>query len=191
MKTQLTIAAAVLTLAACTPKFYPPQVATPESYVYGAGFSSDTTGVGERWWELFGDTTLDALVEQALANNRDVAVAAARVQQARANLKTVRAQYLPQIGAEATAEGEYTPETKIVQSYAVEPTLSWELSLFGALRNAKRAAKAEIAASEWAWRASGSRWPPRSPRPTSRCWSMNATSRSPARPSGCGANRPR
>ena len=150
MKTQLTIAAAVLTLAACTPKFYPPQVATPESYVYGAGFSSDTTGVGERWWELFGDTTLDALVEQALANNRDVAVAAARVQQARANLKTVRAQYLPQIGAEATAEGEYTPETKIVQSYAVEPTLSWELSLFGALRNAKRAAKAEIAASEWA-----------------------------------------
>ena len=70
MKTQLTIAAAVLTLAACTPKFYPPQVATPESYVYGAGFSSDTTGVGERWWELFGDTTLDALVEQALANNR-------------------------------------------------------------------------------------------------------------------------
>ena len=114
---------AVLTLAACTPKFYPPQIATPESYVYGAGFSSDTTGVGERWWELFGDTTLDALVEQALANNRDVAVAAARVQQARANLKTVRAQYLPQIGAEATAEGEYTPETKIVQSYAVEPTL--------------------------------------------------------------------
>ena len=106
--------------------------------------------MGERWWELFGDTTLDALVEQALANNRDVAVAAARVQQARANLKTVRAQYLPQIGAEATAEGEYTPETKIVQSYAVEPTLSWELSLFGALRNAKRAAKAEIAASEWA-----------------------------------------
>ena len=91
MKTQLTIAAAVLTLAACTPKFYPPQIATPESYVYGAGFSSDTTGVGERWWELFGDTTLDALVEQALANNRDVAVAAARVQQARANLKTVRA----------------------------------------------------------------------------------------------------
>ena len=150
MKTQLTIAAAVLTLAACTPKFYPPQVATPENYLYGEGFSQDTTGVGERWWELFGDTTLDALVEQALANNRDVAVAAARVQQARANLKTVRAQYLPQIGAEATAEGEYTPETKIVQSYAVEPTLSWELSLFGALRNAKRAAKAEIAASEWA-----------------------------------------
>ena len=62
----------------------------------------------------------------------------------------MRAQYLPQIGIGASAEGEYTPETKIVQSYAVEPTLSWELSLFGALRNAKRVAKAEIASTEWA-----------------------------------------
>ena len=149
MKTKLTITAALL-LAACTPKFYPPQVAAPDRYAYGEGFSQDTTGVGERWWELFGDTTLNAFVEQALTNNRDVAVAAARVEEARANLKTVRAQYLPQIGIGATAEGEYTPATKIVQAYAVEPTLSWELSLFGALRNAKRAAKAEIAASEWA-----------------------------------------
>ena len=149
MKTKFTIAAALL-LAACTPRFYPPQVTTPESYVYDAGFSRDTTGIGERWWELFCDTTLNALVERALANNRDVAAAAARVEQARANLGVVRARYLPQIGMEATAEGDYTPSTKIVQAYAVEPTLSWELSLFGALRNARRAAKAEIAASQWA-----------------------------------------
>ena len=140
----------VLLLSACMPKFYPPQVATPESYLYGDGFSSDTTGVGERWWELFGDTTLNALVERALDNNRDAAAAAARVEEARANLGSVRAQYLPQIGIGASAEGDYTPETKIVQAYAVEPTLSWELSLFGALRNAKRAAKAEIASTEWA-----------------------------------------
>ena len=66
----------MLTLAACTPKFYPPQVATPESYVYGAGFSSDTTGVGERWWELFGDTTLDELVEIAERYNNKVATLA-------------------------------------------------------------------------------------------------------------------
>ena len=150
MKTKLTITAAVVMLAACTPKFYPPQVATPENYLSGEGFSQDTTGGGERWWELFGDPTLNAFVERALANNRDVAAAAARVEEARANLRTVRAQYLPQIGIGASAEGEYTPETKIEQSYAVEPTLSWELSLFGALRNAKRAAKAEIASTEWA-----------------------------------------
>ena len=116
MKTKFTITAAVVMLAACTPKFYPPQVATPENYLYGEGFSQDTTGVGERWWELFGDTTLNAFVERALANNRDVAAAAARVEEARANLRTVRAQYLPQIGIGVSAEGESTPETKIVQS---------------------------------------------------------------------------
>lgn len=148
MKTKIIIAA--LLLAACTPKFYPPQVAAPESYIYSEGFSQVTTGVGERWWELFCDTTLNGYVDRALANNRDVAVAAARVEQARANLGTVRAQYLPQIGIGATAEGDYTPQTKIVQAYAVEPSLSWELSLFGALRNAKRAAKAEIASTKWA-----------------------------------------
>lgn len=129
MKTKIIIAA--LLLAACTPKFYPPQVATPENYIYGDGFSSDTTGVGERWWELFGDTTLNALVGRALANNRDAAAAAARVEEARANLRATRAQYLPQVGIGATAEGEYTPQTKIVQSYAVEPTLSWSCRCSG------------------------------------------------------------
>ena len=48
------------------------------------------------------------------------------------------------------AGGKYAEATGIVQSYAVEPTLSWEVSLFGALRRAKEAAKAEIAASAWA-----------------------------------------
>ena len=143
MKTQLTIAAAVLTLAACTPKFYPPQIATPESYVYGAGFSSDTTGVGERWWELFGDTTLDALVEQALANNRDLAVAYSRVEEADRQIAVARAGFLPSFGVGVSAEGDYNAETKIVQKYAVEPQMTWEVSLFGALRNSTRAARAE------------------------------------------------
>ncbi len=90
-------------------------------------------GVGSDWWRLFGDTVLDNLVQRALENNRDVAVAASRVEEARQNLRRVRAQFLPQIGAEGvTAEGEYTPQTKIVQTYAVEPSLSWEIALFGA-----------------------------------------------------------
>ena len=62
----------------------------------------------------------------------------------------MRAQYLPQIGFGVQAGGKYAEATGIVQSYAVEPTLSWEVSLFGALRRAKEAAKAEIAASAWA-----------------------------------------
>lgn len=138
--------------AACTPRFYPPRVSVPDDYIYGRGFSEDTTRFGPEWWTLFGDTVLNNLVARALDNNRDVAVAASRVEEARLNLKSVRAQYLPQVGLGVTAEGEYTLATKIVQSYAVEPSLSWEVALFGQLRNAKRAAKAQIASSEWALR---------------------------------------
>ena len=141
-----------LSLAACTPKFYPPQVTVPDSYLYGEGFSQDTTRFGSSWWELFGDTTLNRLVERALENNRDAAVAASRVEEARLNLGAVRARFLPQIGIGASAEGSYSSPTGIVQSYAVEPTLSWEVSLFGALRNATRAARATIASTEWALR---------------------------------------
>lgn len=107
--------------AACTPRFYPPRVSVPDDYIYGRGFSEDTTRFGPEWWTLFGDTVLNNLVARALDNNRDVAVAASRVEEARLNLKSVRAQYLPQVGLGVTAEGEYTPATKIVQSYAVEP----------------------------------------------------------------------
>lgn len=138
-------------LAACTPRLYTPQVTAPERYIYAQGDPRDTMQLSSAWWELFGDTTLNTLITKALDHNRDLAAAAARIEQARANLRVVRAQFLPQLGIGIQAGGDYTPATKIVQSYAIEPSLSWEVSLFGALRQAKRAAQAEIAATEWAY----------------------------------------
>ena len=152
MKTGYLTLIFALACAACTPRFYPPKVDVPDGYLYGEGFPRDTAALASDWWRLFGDTVLDNLVQRALENNRDVAVAASRVEEARQNLGVVRAQYLPQVGIGVTAEGEYTPQTKIVQTYAVEPSLSWEIALFGQLRNAKRAARAQIASSEWALR---------------------------------------
>lgn len=142
----------VLLFTACMPKLYPPQVTVPDHYVYAAGFSQDTVGCGEAWWTLFGDTTLNALVQTALANNRDLAAAVSRVEEVRHNFAVVRAQFLPSVDLGISAEGDYTPQTKIVQEYAIEPSLSWEISLFGAMRHAKEAARAEILASEWALR---------------------------------------
>ena len=152
MKTGYLTLIFALACAACTPRFYPPKIDVPDGYLYGEGFPRDTAALASDWWRLFGDTVLDNLVQRALENNRDVAVAASRVEEARQNLGVVRAQFLPQVGIGVTAEGEYTPQTKIVQTYAVEPSLSWEIALFGQLRNAKRAARAQIASSEWALR---------------------------------------
>lgn len=138
-------------IVSCMPKLYPPQIETPEKYLYAEGFADSTT-IPIRWWEMFCDPELNLLVEKALANNRDLLSAASRIAQARDQAVVARAQFLPSVGLGLTAEGDYTSATEIVQSYAVEPALSWEVSLFGALRNTDRAARAQVLASEWAWR---------------------------------------
>ena len=190
MKTGYLTLIFALACAACTPRFYPPKVDVPDGYLYGEGFPRDTAALASDWWRLFGDTVLDNLVQRALENNRDVAVAASRVEEARQNLGVVRAQFLPQVGIGVTAEGEYTPQTKIVQTYAVEPSLSWEIALFGQLRNPNGRPGRRSPPRNGRCGACGCRWPRRSPRPTSRCSNTNATWRSPGAAAPCGANRP-
>ncbi len=152
MKRSIIYIVLAVSLAACSPRLMPPQVTPTADYLYGRGFVHDSISLDERWWQLFGDTTLNALVERALANNRDIAVALSRVVEAHDNLKNVKTEFLPQVGIEVEAEGEYTHKTKIEQNYVIAPTLSWEISLFGAWRHARRAAKAELAAMEWSLR---------------------------------------
>lgn len=142
----------VLFATACGERLYVPHPELPRDYLYAGGFPQDSLPHDIRWWEIFGDTTLNRLVETALMNNRDLAAAASRVEAARLNLAVARAPYLPQFGIGVSAEGDYLEPTGITQKYAVEPTLSWEISLFGALRNAKRSARAEILSTEWAFR---------------------------------------
>lgn len=142
----------LLLAGSCTPRLMPVRVPTYDNYVCAEGFAQDSIFADEAWWTLFGDPTLDSLVRRALDNNRDIAAAAAAVEQARAQRAIARARFLPQFGAEIDAGGDYDAQTKIVQSYAVEPTLEWEISLFGALRQADRAARAALASSEWALR---------------------------------------
>ena len=128
--------------AACTPRFYPPRVSVPDDYIYGRGILGGYDPLRPRM--------VDAVRRYGAQQPRRTGAGQqprrgrgglARGGSAAEPLKSVRAQYLPQVGLGVTAEGEYTPATKIVQSYAVEPSLSWEVALFGQLRNAKRAAK--------------------------------------------------
>ena len=54
-----------------------------------------------RWWRRFDDAALNALVEETLNHNRDLAAAAARVDYARAQMGIARAELLPLIGGQA------------------------------------------------------------------------------------------
>lgn len=139
-------------LSGCTPRLQPPQVDVPVAYRYTDRFSSDSIRLTTQWWTLFGDSTLNFLVERALQQNNDLRTAISRIEQARANLRIARAEYLPEVGASLSGGATYNRETRIVQSYAVEPTLQWEISLFGSLRHATMAARSELAATEWACR---------------------------------------
>lgn len=104
------------------------------------------------WWQSFGDPALTALVERALANNVDISIAVARIEEARASEALARAQLSPQIGGTVpeTQGQSLTPFGTLSRSAAVQPalSLSYDLDLFGRLRQATRAARAQLLATE-------------------------------------------
>ena len=115
-----------------------------------------------RWWEGFGDPQLTRVVTLALAQNLDLARAAARVAQAQAGLGAANAALLPigSVSGQATRayQSVETPLGRILDSrpgfdrhgsaYELNGNASWELDIFGGLRREREAAIAEYQASQ-------------------------------------------
>lgn len=114
------------------------------------------------WWAAFDDAQLARLVKIALAQNLDLAQAAARVTQARAALGLANAALLPSgnVGAQAARayQSAETPLGRVLNanpnfdrsgsSYEANASAGWELDVFGGLRRGKEVAQAEYQASE-------------------------------------------
>lgn len=145
----------ILGLAGCSfaPDYQRPLMPMPETW-------KGEAGQGERldlqWWRRFDDATLNALVEEALAHNRDIEAAIARVDTARAQLGVARAELFPLINGQAQGTQTWIDNTKITSG--VESPFSagfgatWELDLWGRLRNARDAARYQLLATEAAQR---------------------------------------
>ncbi len=147
------IAAIAALFCGCNPHLSTPQIATYDKYLFGDGFSVDSIQLDEEWWRMFGDTTLNRLVTQALARNKDIEIAASRIEEARHNLVVTRSTYWPSVTGERTAEGKYeSSNDNIAQSYKFLFQASWELPLFGSLRHATKGAKAAIDYQVWQYR---------------------------------------
>jgi outer membrane protein, multidrug efflux system len=144
---------------ACTlgPDYARPPVDAPASFRFAAKDAADTVNV--EWWKQFGDPVLDALIAEALRNNRNVKVAAANVEQAAALLTQARAPLFPQIGYTAIGERDKTPQTNYPSelaaffpnpksAYQVVATASWELDLWGRIRRQTEAARANLLATD-------------------------------------------
>src|ERR1700754_433793 len=79
------------------PNYQRPTVDTPATFRFQEGEAEDLANT--EWWKQFNDPVLDELIETALADNKDVKVAAARVDQFLGQFWSTRAALLPQVGA--------------------------------------------------------------------------------------------
>ncbi|GAA4010361.1 efflux transporter outer membrane subunit [Sphingomonas humi] len=111
-----------------------------------------TAAVEQRWWDSFSDPALSALVEAARANNTDVLIAAARIEEARGTEAASRSLLLPTVeaGLNAAVRREVSAFGKGQESVVAQPLarVSYELDLFGRNRAGIDAAAAGVAASE-------------------------------------------
>src|SRR4029079_14953496 len=143
-------------VAACVqgPDYERPTVAVPDSSRFQdatASFAADS----ETWWRGFDDPTLDALVDEALANNRDLVIASARVDEAAAIVQGTPAQGLPQVGYGAQASRQRTSEIRSAPfvrdntpRLGAVLTASWEIDLWGRIARETEAARANLMATE-------------------------------------------
>ena len=106
----LAATALAVMIAGCAvgPDYRRPEVELPAAW-QGAP-AEGVKGVRDRWWTLYADLVLDRLVEEALANNLDLALAAARVDEARALLRIADAQFWPTVDATAQADRSRSSE---------------------------------------------------------------------------------
>ncbi len=106
-----------------------------------------------KWWEVFNDTALESIILKSLEHNKDVLIAAKRLEQARAYWGMTKADLWPSLNFQAGAQrGNYGGGSKLPQinnQFYVVPALSWELDFWGKYRSLSASAQADVLASEW------------------------------------------
>lgn len=116
----------------------------------------------EKWWNVFGDRELQALIRRALVENYDVRIAATRILQARAQLTIVRADQFPNVTGHveamrqqipARSQGSFALPAATVNLFQIDAMLSWELDFWGKFRSATEAERANLLGTRWAARA--------------------------------------
>ena len=142
----------------CTvgPDYVRPAAPMPEAWRIDYPQAADVANT--RWWEQFGDPVLTALIDEALINNKDLAIAAARVDAFIGRLDTTRAQFYPQ--ANYSADASRNRATRVGTSplppdaspyytlYQGALGANWQVDLFGRVRRQTESAQAQVYASE-------------------------------------------
>src|SRR5678815_612411 len=149
------LALAVLGLAGCALKAPParddlarqalPNLQVPAAWIAQSGTAGVPGAIGDRWLATFRDPQLDALVQEALANNPDLRVAAARVEQAASYVKVAGATLLPQVNALARGGGALSGDSSGLEGVGI--FANWELDLWGRVRAGREATRDQYASA--------------------------------------------
>lgn len=111
--------------------------------------ATDTASLGNvEWREIFTDSYLQELIEKALHNNTDLQSARLRVKEAEAALLSARLSFLPSLAFSPQGTLSSFDGAKATKTYQIPVAASWEIDVFGKLRNAKEQSKAAYEQTE-------------------------------------------
>ncbi|RLD85211.1 MAG: hypothetical protein DRJ07_03525, partial [Bacteroidetes bacterium] len=149
------IFAMLLQACAVGPNFQKPEDQTQQNFRYTSNKTDSIVNL--KWWKIFNDPILDTLIIVALDQNKNVLIAASRVEQARANVGYNKADYGPKFGVQGNAGASNMllgiPSDNSFQSYGASAVMNWELDFWGKFRRSSESAQADLLASFYGKRA--------------------------------------
>lgn len=140
------------------PDYKRPETTLPEKWHQAPADAQPQNSLSQladlAWWQEFNDPVLSALIDEAFINNKDLRIAFARVEEAQGAFSSTRSQLFPQVGAGVDGQRSRQsaaqtsalgyPNGLIGESYSANLSLSWEIDIFGKLRRATEAARADL-----------------------------------------------
>jgi multidrug efflux system outer membrane protein len=138
------------------PDYARPNVDVPATFRFSQGEVADVANT--LWWEQFQDPVLNQLIQVALEQNRDVKVAAARIDAAAGQLMITRSAFFPQVSAGFDASRQRVSRSSgvplpsgvdpVFNLFSPSVSASLDIDLFGRTRRQTEAARANLAATE-------------------------------------------
>ncbi|MGA9452467.1 MAG: efflux transporter outer membrane subunit [Verrucomicrobiia bacterium] len=164
LKTAFLLAALVALFAGCSfaPRYARPAVETPALFKENSGTNiwkiaqPNDAVVRSNWWAMFNDAELNSLENQVAVSNQNIAAAFANFLSAHAMVKEAEAQYFPTLVANPSVTRSRTSSGNQTGSFSANPNItdyslpldaSWELDLWGRIRNTVKASAAQAQAS--------------------------------------------
>lgn len=157
-KSVLLLASLVLTGCVSLPAMKQVKSDLPTAWPVGEEQVKPAASIAADWWKAYKDPVLDKLIDEALAHNRDLALAAARIEEVRADLGLADADRYPEVmlggnvgRSRVTGKGNMPAGTPLVNNnFKLNLQAAWEVDFWGRYKEASAAARADLLASEFA-----------------------------------------